>query len=558
MKKHILVVLFAGLCALLTAQPTPNCYRLYLADKNNNPYSIDSPSAFLSERALAKRARFSIAITEQDLPITPQYKQQIQNVDASIRLLAESKWMNTVTIYCPDSTRLPQILAFPFVDSLIAVASYDTAMMASALGPEVEIPYQEPVVINHDTIIPYDYGAGYQQIAIHNGHLLHNEGFRGEGMLIAVFDAGWNGVDEITVFQPLFDDGRLLGTRDLIPFRNNVFNGHSHGTLVTSTMCLLREGELVGTAPEASFFFIRSEEPASEQLIEEDFWAYAAEIADSIGADVINSSLGYCGFPDFPQAEMTYAQVDGVSSIASQAATILGQKGVVVCVSAGNEGNNEWYHIGHPADAFDILSVAAVGIDSVVAGFSSRGPSYDGRIKPDIASVGVNTSCVYPYFDPEIGYLHNYGEANGTSLAGPVAAGLCACLWQSLPNATSQQIMQFVRENGSCASNPNNEIGYGIPDFYAAYASHTAVPAYRPVAMEVWPNPCTDQIFISNARLDIASVQLYSTNGHKVLQLAHPDSWQLRIPMQNLPAGLYLGTVTLINGETQYFKVVKQ
>lgn len=558
MKKHVLVVLFAGLCAVLAAQPSANCYRLYLADKNNNSYSIDNPSAFLSERALAKRARFNIAITEQDLPVTPQYKQQIRNMDDRIRLLAESKWMNTVTIYCPDSTQVPQILALPFVDSILPVAFYDTTMMSAQLAPEAEIPYQEPIVSNHDTIIPYDYGSyGYYQIAIHNGHLLHNEGFRGEGMLIAVFDAGWNGVNEISVFSPLFTNGQLLGTRDLIPFRNNVFDGHSHGTLVTSTMCLLQEGTLVGTAPEASYFFIRSEEPASEQLIEEDFWAYAAEIADSIGADVINSSLGYCGFPDFPQASIGYEQVDGVWSIASRAATILGQKGVVVCVSAGNEGTSDWYHIGHPADAFDILSIAAVGIDSVVANFSSRGPSYDGRIKPDIASVGVNTLCVYPSWDSD-GYSYYYDVANGTSLAGPVAAGLCACLWQSLPAASSQQIMQYVRESGSCASNPNNEIGYGIPDFYAAYASHTSVPDYKPLTIEVYPNPCTDHLFINNSKQDIVSVQLFAPNGNIVKQLSKTNSGQVSIPMNDLPAGLYLGQVRLQNGKIQYFKVVKQ
>ena len=561
MKKHILALVLVSITVLLAAQPSPNCYRLYLADKNNNSYSIDNPSAFLSERALAKRARFNIAITEQDLPITPQYKQQIRSVDANIRLLAESKWMNTVTIYCPDSTRLPQILALSFVDSILPVASYDETLMSAQLAPEAEIPYQEPIVINHDTIIPYDYGSGYAQIAVHNGHLLHNEGFRGEGMLIAVFDAGWYGLDQISEFSPLFTNGQMLGTRDLIPFRNNVFVGHSHGTLVTSTMSMLQEGTLVGTAPEASYFFIRSEEPASEQLIEEDFWAYAAEIADSIGADVINSSLGYCGFPDFPQAEMTYEQVDGVWSIASRAATILGQKGVVVCVSAGNEGDNEWYHIGHPADAFDILAVAAVGIDSVVAGFSSRGPSYDGRIKPDVASVGVNTYCFYPeWAGPELPvyYFGWLGTASGTSLAGPVLAGMCACLWQALPAASSQQIMQFVRENGSCANNPNNEIGYGIPDFYAAYNSHVANPTYRPLSIEVYPNPCTNQLFINNSKQDIVSVQLFATNGNLVKQLSKTNSWQVSIPMNDLPAGLYLGQVRLQNGETQYFKVVKQ
>ncbi|MCR4966069.1 MAG: S8 family peptidase [Bacteroidales bacterium] len=556
MKKHILTFIFICLSTMLMAQQiSPNCYRIYLSDKDNNPFTIQNPSEYLSARALEKRARFNIAITEQDLPITPQYKQQLQSVDPSIRLLAESKWVNTVTLYCPDSTKIDQIAALSFVDSILPVAFYDPWLMSiDPISSPTIPPYQEPIVATRDSILEqYNYGEGYAQIAIHNGHLLHNDGFRGEGMLIAVFDAGWDHMDSIEIFNDWYNN-QLVGTRDLIPFRNNVFLGHQHGTLVTSSMCNKQEGSLVGTAPEASYFLIRSEEPASEQLIEEDFWAYAAEIADSIGADVINSSLGYCGFPDFPQASFGYEQVDGVSSIASLAATTLGQKGVVVCVSAGNEGTSEWYHIGHPADAYDILSVAAVGIDSVIGAFSSRGPSYDGRIKPDIASVGVNTLCVYP--DPEYNYF--YGYASGTSLAGPVAAGLCACLWQSLPAATSQQIMQYVRESGSCANNPNNDIGYGIPDFYAAYTSHTAVPVYKPIAIEVWPNPCTNQLYISNNKQEIQTVQLYSANGNMVRQLSGSASWQLSIPMQDLPAGLYLGKVSLGNGASQHFKVVKQ
>jgi len=531
------------------AQPNPTCYRLTLSDKNNTPYSIDNPSEYLSERALAKRARFCIPITEQDFPVNPQYVQQIKDVDAQIRVLCSCKWLNTVTIYCPDSTKLPQLTLLPFVTDILPVANYNL----DSLAPMAAVPEPEysPMMLNpfRDSVTSYDYGTGFAQIAIHNGQLLHNDGFRGEGMLIAIFDAGWDNVDSGAFFSHIFSEGRMLGTRDLIPFRNNVYSGHQHGTLVTSTMACETETQLVGTAPHANFFLIRSEEPESEQLIEEDFWAQAAVIADSIGADVINSSLGYTNFADFPQYTNTYADMDGVSSVASRAATLLAQKGVIVCVSAGNDGANEWHYISHPADAEGILAVGAADIFGEAAPFSSRGPSYDGRVKPDIASVGVNTACVYP---GDFLYV-----ANGTSLAGPVAAGLCACLWQALPEASSLQVMQYIRENGSCYDNPNDSLGYGIPDFYAAYTQHVGIPEPADISLSVFPNPCTDILQIANGDLQIESVELYDASGKMVRYHSMASEYLLRIAVNDLPNGLYIGKAHLRNGNKKTFKVTK-
>ena len=553
MRKYFKTALSLILCLLLAgvaaSQTAPTCYRLTFSDKNDSPYSIDNPSAFLSERAIAKRTRFSIPVTEQDLPVNPQYVQQVRGVDSRIRVLCSCKWLNTLTVYCPDSTKLPQLLALPFVTGILPVANYDL----DSLAPLAAVPESEysPVANNpfRDSVVPYDYGSGFAQIAVHNGHRLHNDGFRGEGMLIAVFDAGWNSVDTGSYFAELRSEGRLLGTRDLIPFRNNVYSGHYHGTIVTSTMACVREAELVGTAPAASYFFIRSEEPESEQLIEEDFWAQAAVIADSIGADVINSSLGYTNFPDFPQQVNSYADVDGVSSIASLAATILGQKGVIVCVSAGNDGSNAWHYIGHPADAFDVLAVGAADIFGNIAAFSSRGPSYDGRVKPDITSVGVSTACVYPG-----DWLYT---ADGTSLAGPVAAGLCACLWQALPAASSHQVMQYIRENGSCYDNPNDSLGYGIPDFYAAYTQHVGIPAPTDISLSVFPNPCTDMLHIANGDLQIVSVTLYDATGKMVRSHHNAGEYLFRIAVNDLPAGIYVGKARLRNGGNKTFKVFK-
>lgn len=557
--KHFFFIMrcFLTLCVLwiglaVNAQVTPTCYRISLSDKNNSPYSINNPSAYLSQRSLDKRARFNIPITEQDLPVNPQYIQQIKAVDTNIRVLCVSKWMNTVTVYCPDSTKLPAISAFPFVAGCLPVAGYDLQSDKNISGTP-ENNYVSIVSSSaKDSVLPYDYGEGFGQIAIHNGHLLHNNGFRGDGMLIAVFDAGWNGVDTSTYFHPLFESGQLWGTRDLLPDYDNVFHGHSHGTIVTSTMAMKAESMLVGTAPEANYYLIRSEHPNSEQLIEEDFWAQAAEIADSLGADVINSSLGYTTFPDFPQGDFTYEDVDGVTSIASRAATMLGQKGVVVCISAGNDGEKEWHYIGHPADALDVLAVGAADIFGNIAPFSSRGPSYDGRVKPDITSVGVSTVCMWPD-----DYL---GTADGTSLAGPVAAGLCACLWQALPEKSSSEIMQIIRESGSCYHNPNDSLGYGIPNFYAAYRAHAhdGVQQHAMPSINVFPNPCKDKIFIPNRDLNIQRVELYSIDGRLMFSIQPDQNYLVDLNIGSLPSGYYTGRVLTENHQTMMFKIIKQ
>ena len=549
MKRIIFAIVWFSTVLTLSAQ-NPTCYRIYLKDKANTPYSIDNPSAYLSQRAIDKRTHFNIPITEQDLPVNPQYKQQIMALDAEMQLLAVSKWMNTVTVYCPDSTVVLQIENLPFVDSVWAVGHYILQDNPVYQYPENPLPLVHNTFSSaKDTI---DYGEGLAQIALMNGIPLHEEGFRGEGMLIAVIDDGFYGIETISFFQDMVNDGRFVGQYSLMPnFVDTLESGWSevHGTIVTSAIAANTNGELVGTAPAASYALIHSEWVGSEELVEEDFWANAAEIADSLGADVINSSLGYRAFPDFPQADVSYVDMDGVNSIASRCATILGQKGVIVCVAAGNDGSNQYYYVGRPADAFDILAVGACAADSLIADFSSHGPSYDGRVKPDITSQGVETACIYPY--------DMLSTANGTSLATPVAAGLCACLWQAMPVYTSTEMMQIIRESGHLYDNPNPEYGYGIPNFYQAYTSHVGINDYKPLQLRVYPNPATDKIILTNTDGNIQSVSIYNAAGQLVLQ--HPVNGNplVEINVTSLPQGFYVGTATLDNHQIANFKFVK-
>lgn len=549
MKHFSLLWLFLGLSVALFAQ-SPTCFRIYLSDKNNSPYSIQNPSAYLSQRAIEKRERFNIPITAQDLPVNPQYKQQILALLPQMQPLAVSKWMNTFTVYCPDSTIMPQIESLPFVDSVMAVGAYRLHDIQPAQAPV----NQHSIVHNtldssKDTL---SYGEGWSQIALLNGIPLHEEGFHGEGMLIAVIDGGFYDIESCSFYQNMVSEGRFYGHYSLMPnFVDTLISGWSevHGTIVTSAIAANTDGELVGTAPAASYALIHSEWVLTEELVEEDFWANAAEIADSLGADVVNSSLGYRAFPDFPQADITYADMDGVNSIASRCATILGQKGVIVCVAAGNDGSNQYYHISRPGDAFDILCVGACSADSLMAGFSSHGPSYDGRVKPDITSMGVSTACYYP------GDWMSYSD--GTSLATPVAAGLCACLWQAMPGYTSTQMMQIIRESGHLYHNPDTEYGYGIPDFYKAYTTHVGIGNHKPLTLSVYPNPVTDRLLLTNPDGCIRTVTLYNASGQLVLQTTVSSSPILEINVSSLPNGFYIGTATLNDNHTATFKFVK-
>ena len=545
MKRLSLILFVFGLVVSLFGQnPSPTCYRVYLSDKNNSPYSINNPTAYLSQRAIDKRIRFSIPVTEQDLPVNPQYKQQILVLDSQMRPLAVSKWMNTFTVYCPDSAIVPQIENLPFVDSILAVGNYNLQVPSETQSLEPQLPLVHS--FNSETKNESDYGEGFVQIAMHNGHLLHEEGFRGEGMLIVVIDNGFGIIDQLSYCQEIVSSNRFFGKYSLVP---DCFGEGSHGGGVTSVMAANSVGSMIGTAPAASYAFIQSENPDSEELIEEDFWANAAEIADSIGADVVNSSLGYYSFPDFPQANFTYTELDGTHSVASRCATTLVEKGVVVCVSAGNNAS----YIGHPGDAFDILCVGGCYADSIHDELSSHGYTADGRVKPDVTAMSMDVTTY--------GFIPNGSEGpwtnNGTSFAAPIISGLCACLWQAMPVYTATEIMQIIRESGHLYSNPNPEYGYGIPDFYKAYTTHVGINDYKPLQLSVYPNPVTDKLYLTNHDGDLQTISIFNAAGQLVLQ--HPVNGNplIEINVTSLPKGFYVGTATTGGDRKATFKFVK-
>jgi len=521
---------------------SPNCYRITFSDKNNSPYSVNRPEEFLSQRAIAKRERFNIPVTVQDLPVNPHYIDSILNFSSEpSQIISKSKWDNSVVIFYPETESCYDIINeiinhFSFVVDTLPVAYYKLPFIS-----EKQIFTQ--ITENNDdarlfsSSCDYNYGRSVDNIKLHKGELLHKAGFCGEGMLICIIDGGFEGFDTISYFKHLFANGQILGTRDLIPGINNVFigTGMGHGTGVASILLSSIEGKLVGTAPKANYFFINSENSWSENLVEEDFWAQAAEIADSLGADVISSSIGYTNSFDYEwQNIYTIADIDGKASIASRAASILAQKGVIVVQAAGNDGwNPAWKYIGHPADAFNILAVGCVLQNGDVMYSSSYGPTADGRIKPDVVALGENV-----WYVNSAGKIKNDGGY--TSAAAPIIAGLSACLWQALPQYSSLEIMQLIREYGDQANNPDNKKGYGVPNFYQCYLDHTnSVPENKKFDVEVYPNPTTGELSVETHRnASLQSVEIFDIYGRKC-HVSRVTRHENNINISHLRAGIY-------------------
>ena len=559
MKRFLTIITILAIALCTQAQNAPNCHRLYLIDKKDSPYSIDKPEQFLSPRAIEKRARFNIAITEEDLPVNPTYIQQILNIDSTIQIISQSKWTNTLVVYCPKGTVPDSVLNLRFVNYSKPVGHYQPYIDTISITPYTHPFPTSTKKKTQEVWTPEQYGNSYAQIAIHTGDQLPAAGFKGEGMLIAVIDAGWGFFDTLSCFKSLYDNGQIKGYRNLVPDHHGLYDTTElHGSYVTSIMATTWPDSLIGTAPEADYYFIRSENADIEEPLEEDLWMMAVELADSLGADVINSSLGYTTFDDSIRFPSDYRDCNG-NSLISQVAAKAVEKGIIVCVSAGNSGDKPWHFVGRPADARNVLSIGAIDVDAQLAPFSSVGPSFDGRIKPDVVSVGWNTFVVNQY--------ECTAQGNGTSFSSPMMAGLSACLWQSLPDKSATELIQIIKESSHNYSTPNNYVGYGIPDVYQAYLSHTTgirTPKMDESQVTVSPNPCeTHCTLFSQTPLNQVQINLYNTTGQLI---QHTSGITIRashqLDVSQLKSGIYLLQITGYSqkGErlSTFQKIIKQ
>lgn len=422
-------------------------FRVYLNTKGEAGYRVDKPEAFLSAEAIARRERMGIAVEADDWPIAPALLDRLAEVGATPVLT--SKWMRTVVVESEDRAVEQTLRQLPMVDSVRFVWQGEpTPPCVRSESAERIRPTEEPK--------KSPYGYGLEQIKLLDGVKLHRAGFRGEGMRVAVIDAGFMNVDRMS----LFDSLRLLGTHNVVFPGQSVFEEDEHGTKVLSCLAANAPGWMVGTAPEAAYWLIKSEDGRSEYPVEEDYYVAALEFADSVGVSVITSSLGYFFF-DVDSLSYTQADLDGRTAFISRAAHRAAEKGLLLFSSAGNEGNGSWGKITFPADTEGILTVGSITNKGVRSQFSSKGLTADGRIKPDVVALGTG-SCVIEG-SGEISY------GSGTSFATPILAGMGICLWQALPQLTAQQLMDLLRQSGSQAERPNAELGYGLPNIYKAY-----------------------------------------------------------------------------------------
>jgi serine protease AprX len=458
MKKLLLISLFtAGITAVFaqgnnkTAYPNGpyNIFRVSLKDKKGSAHSLKHPEKFLSEKALQRRRKQNLPVDSTDLPLSEKYINKLTK--EGLQVIGGSKWNNTVLIKSEKESLSPQLARFPFVTNCVKVFTAPDSILIEKPASVVTDSAAMREVSTHR------YGRGRHQIEMLNGLKLHEAGFRGEGMLVAIIDGGYMNVDRIDYFKNV----DIIGQRDFVyPYTANLYRELDHGTMVLSDIGANVEGKFIGTAPHASFLLLRSEDGPTESLAEEDYWAQAAEYADSVGADVVNSSLGYFKFDD-KSTNHKYREQDGKTTLISRTASMMAGKGMILVNSAGNAGRGTWKRTNCPADATDILAVAALSADSVNATFSSVGPSFDGRVKPDVAAQGVRATVI-----DGSGVITT---ANGTSFASPITCGMVTCLWQALPHKTAIEIMDLVRKSADRADYPDNIYGYGIPDYWKAY-----------------------------------------------------------------------------------------
>jgi hypothetical protein len=484
MKKIFFALLFL-MCAINAI--AQDRYVVFFKDKANSPYQLNNPSAYLTQRAIERRVRMSIAIDSADIPVNASYLSGVASKGAKI--LNTSRWFNSAIVQA-DTSQIIAVGTLNYVHSYVKM--FGENLHKTIIKPKYEEVMEENGNANRSKILG-GYGGASNQTQMLNADLLHNAGYTGKNTVIAVIDAGFINTDTHRAFDSLRIQNKILGTWDFSKNNAFVYDYSNHGTSVLSCIAANVPDTMIGTAPHAKFYLLRSEEEATEYEVEEYNWASAAEYADSVGADIINSSLGYTEF-DAKSQNHTYAEMNGNTTVVSMAAKKANSKGVLVVNSAGNSGNDPWYYIGAPADVDEVFSVAAVKPDRSIAGFSSRGPTSDQRIKPDASAQGS------PAYVARVS--GGFGTGSGTSFAGPILAGFSACAWElykvNHPNSTPAQVKAWIKQYSDRASQPDNEYGFGIPDG-SKLLLNASVDTNPSASYRIYPNPNKGTLYIKSS-----------------------------------------------------------
>ncbi|MDR6843659.1 S8 family serine peptidase [Flavobacterium granuli] len=536
MKKILFIILFFS-CFVGFSQEDA---WVYFNIKNNSQSYYDNPLLMLSQRALDRRTKQSIPLDSKDIPIDASFISQIKAA-SGITVMAKSKWLNALHIR-GTQTDINSLKSFSFVDKIdFANKSLNTTAKKAAVNK------MKAVNKGMEKLVDFAYGSSANQIQMLHGDILHQQNYTGSGIIIAVMDAGFPGVNTAQPFQRLRDNNQILGGYDFVNKDANFYVGDSHGSMVLSSMGGYKENALVGTAPDASFYLFRTEDGANENPVEESYWVEAAEQADSLGVDVINTSLGYSEF-DTAAYNHTYNDMDGKTTFITRGAEIAFSRGMIVVASAGNEGATVNPHIGAPADGISVLTVGAVTASKTVTGFSSIGPSFDGRVKPDVMAQGQSV-----VLSDSSG---NIITANGTSFSSPITAGMVACLWQAFPSKTNKEIKDLIIKSSDRYTVPDNQYGYGIPDFRFAL-NGLGINDFSIKDIFLYPNPTTDISTVSfNGNFDTGILRIYSILGQKITEQTISKK-SPTISLKALQSGMYIYELDW-NGNVSTGKLIKQ
>lgn len=537
-KKLLILTLFLSVCSLFAQ--TEDAW-VYFKDKPSKKQFINAPLKMLTQRSLDRRMRYNISLDFKDVPVEASYVLQLKNAEG-IKILARSKWLNALHVQ-GTQTAILNLMENDFVEN-VQFANKSLNTSAKSTNSKKIVHQKNKFEVTTD----FNYGTTESQIKQLKGEILHQNNFTGEGMQIAVIDGGFQNVDTFSAFERIRNNNQILGGYDFVHRDSNFYTGHSHGMNVLSTIAGYIENEFVGTAPDAEFYLFISEDVDNETPLEESLWVEAAEKADSLGVDVINTSLGYTTF-DNPNYNYSYEDMDGKTTFISRGAEIAFSRGMIVVNSAGNEGSSAWRYISAPADANSVLSVGAVFSFGLIAPFSSYGPTFDGRVKPDVCAVGAMVFV--------IDSAGNIALSNGTSFSSPVLTGVVACLWQAFPEKSNAEITQLIKESAHLFLNPTDQEGYGIPNFETIFnllneETLEEVSDY----IQPFPNPVENELnFKFSTTSEEVEVVIYNLLGQvistSIISKLHPVK-----DISYLAKGVYLLQLSY-NEQTHIIKIIK-
>ena len=529
------ILLLSVLCVQFTMLAQQDAW-VYFNKKDNVEAAIANPISILTQQAIDRKNKHGVVIDERDVPVNEAYITALKAAETGVTVFAKSKWLNAVYVRGSEKAINDLVLNYDFV---AAVEFADSSLNTT----RVNNSHDKFTIENNTT--SFNYGSTQNQVEMIQADALHMQDFTGDGIIVAVLDSGFSNVDTMDSFQRLRDNGDLLGGYDFVRRDANVyaFSGNDHGTKVLSDMAGFVADQFVGTAPDASYYLFLTEDVSSETPVEEAYWVEAAERSDSLGVHIINTSLGYKTYQN-PNYSHTDEDLNGSTTFITRGANIANEKGILVVTSAGNSGASG---VGAPADATGVLSIAAVDLDGNYASFSSQGSTFQASQKPDVAARGVATFV--------INAANTITNNSGTSFSSPVMAGGIASLWQALPNATNEEIKNYVRQSASQYTSPDFFIGYGIPNLQKALDVGLAVQQEERLDFKVYPNPVSTVLSIQYSGIDtITTLTIFDVLGKSVVQqeLLSPG----QVNLSSLAPGVYIAS--LQSGSTiQTFKLIK-